>query len=249
MPAIGPRPVKDHHLAFFVRPSDAQIAAGNYRKPKVKIQGLPISIENQRGSIREGRDPDGKPWATGMLHHYGYIRRTEGTDGDQVDVYLGPLPSAPMVYLITTNHAPEFTEPDEQKVMLGFPTEEAARDAFHQHYDDPRFFRELVAMPMAEFKRKVFKADGELIKGLTVAGTSRLAMLSDAIRYRPAWMPLHRVREIAGAMGVDGEAEQSRWCHAHATTGLGDVLTRLDPTGERTQRAVASVFAKQLGRD
>jgi hypothetical protein len=120
---------RGHHVTFFNQPSRAQLEAGNYRKPKIKFQGLDISIENPRGSMRSGVDPDGKPWSTGMRHHYGYLRGTMGVDGDHFDVYVGPSRAAQMVYVITTMNPPDFTEPDEQKAMPGFDTEEAAREA------------------------------------------------------------------------------------------------------------------------
>jgi hypothetical protein len=149
--------LKAHHLAFFNKPSEAQLRAGNYRKDKVDFQGLPVSIENPRGSLRQGIDPGGQAWSTGMTHHYGYIRGTLGTDGDHFDCFIGPQGNAPHAYIITSMKPPEFTERDEQKAMLGFPHEEAALQAFSDNYDDPRFFGGCVTMPMAEFKAKVMR--------------------------------------------------------------------------------------------
>lgn len=71
-------------------PTEPQQRAGNYAKGHVKIHGLDISIENPRGSIREGRDPDGKPWKVRMPVPYGYIRGSMGADNSQVDVFIGP---------------------------------------------------------------------------------------------------------------------------------------------------------------
>lgn len=155
-----------HHLDALNAPSEAQISAGNYRKPKIKFQGLDISIENPRGSMRGGVDPDGKAWSTGMVHHYGYIRRSLGVDGDHFDCFVGPQADCSHAYVITTKRPPDFTEDDEQKAMLGFPTEKAARDAFALHYDDPRFFGGLVEIPMDEFKAKVMttRQDPRLLK-------------------------------------------------------------------------------------
>ena len=71
-------------------PSEAQIKAGNYAKRKIPWRGMTISVENEAGSVRSGTDPNGKPWRVKMRHTYGYLNRTEGVDGDHVDVYLGP---------------------------------------------------------------------------------------------------------------------------------------------------------------
>jgi hypothetical protein len=65
-------------------PTEAQKEAGNYRKGHTRISGLDISIENPAGSVRSGQDRSGKPWSVEMGAHYGYIRGTEGRDGDHV---------------------------------------------------------------------------------------------------------------------------------------------------------------------
>ncbi|WP_431860175.1 hypothetical protein [Azospirillum sp.] len=133
----------------------AQREAGNYRKHHVRFQGLDVTIENPRGSIRRGVDRGGHAWATSMQHDYGYIRGTLGVDGDHFDVLLGPNEAAPTAFVITTMAPPEFTATDEQKALLGFNSEDEARAAFHGMYDDARFLGSVQAMPMEEFKAKV----------------------------------------------------------------------------------------------
>lgn len=55
-------------------PSEAQTTAGNYKKAKIRWNGLILVIENPKGSTRRGVSADGKPWANLMKHHYGYFR-------------------------------------------------------------------------------------------------------------------------------------------------------------------------------
>ena len=62
-------------------PSEAQKESGNYRKAHLDVQGLPITIENAKGSIRRGKDKDGETWETVLPAHYGYIKRSEGRTG------------------------------------------------------------------------------------------------------------------------------------------------------------------------
>lgn len=64
------------------------------------FQGIPISIENDKGSVRKGVDKDGKPWKTEMKFPYGYIDGTKGADGEEVDVYVGPDKSADKAYVV-----------------------------------------------------------------------------------------------------------------------------------------------------
>lgn len=122
---------------------------------RTKYRDLNISIENRAGSYRywydSAADREGK---TLQKYPYGYIRLTEGMDGDHVDCYVGPNHDAKNVYVITTNKAPEFKEEDEQKCMLGFDSAAEAKQAFLQHYDNPKFFRALKALPYEEFKTK-----------------------------------------------------------------------------------------------
>jgi GGDEF domain-containing protein len=81
-------------------PTTAQIEAGNYKKGHISLHGLDISIENPRGSQRSGVDPGGKPWSVRLPAHYGYIRKSEGADGDHVDVYVGPDPESTKVFVV-----------------------------------------------------------------------------------------------------------------------------------------------------
>jgi hypothetical protein len=142
-------------LLLKATPTPAQIEAGNYPKRKLSYQGLRISIENEKGDTRSGTDPSGKKWSITMKHPYGYILGTLGVDGDHFDCYVGPDQEADTVYVITTMTPPAFTKPDEQKAMLGFRSADEAKAAFLQHFDDPRFFGSMKAMPIAEFKEKV----------------------------------------------------------------------------------------------
>lgn len=171
-------------------PTPAQIEAGNYPKKRIRFAGLPISIENPAGSVRSGTSRGGKSWSIKMKFDYGYIRGTLGEDGDQYDVFVGPEEDAPNVYIVNTMAPPSFTKPDEQKAMLGFPSEGAAREAYLAHYDDPRFFGSILAMPIAEFKAKVMKTrDGgpRMLKGLvlffkaTIAGAGTADLFAERV--------------------------------------------------------------------
>lgn len=119
------------------------------------FQNLPISIENRKGSVRKGVDDDGSEWKTKMRHPYGYIRGTEGPDGDGVDVFVGPNEDAAYAYVVHCND-PESGDFDEDKVMLGFNSSQRAKEVFLQHYDDPKFFGGIASIPMWKFSEKVF---------------------------------------------------------------------------------------------
>jgi hypothetical protein len=115
--------------------SDAQKKAGNYKKGHVRIHGMEVTIENPKGSIRSGKSGTGKEWSTEMPHDYGYIRRTEGKDGDHVDVFVGPHPDSEVVFVVDQEN-PESKYFDEHKVMLGWKSAEKAKKAYLAAYED-----------------------------------------------------------------------------------------------------------------
>lgn len=114
-------------------PTEAQKAAGNYKMEHRRVDGYNISIENAKGSVRRGTGADGKPWETSMQNDYGYIRGTEGVDGDHIDVFLSDTPEQGDVFVVDqVNEDGSF---DEHKVMYGFPSVEAAREAYLSNYE------------------------------------------------------------------------------------------------------------------
>lgn len=112
-------------------PTDAQRRAGNYRMGRLSFHGLPIAIENPRGSLRTGTDPDGRHWRCRLAAHYGYFTNTLGADGEGVDVFVGPIPDAPVAYVINQNVGGRF---DEHKVVLGAADEDHARHLYRASY-------------------------------------------------------------------------------------------------------------------
>jgi hypothetical protein len=137
---------------------------------RITFRNLKISVENKAGSVRKWYDPHNKEHGqTKMLYPYGYIKMSEGMDGDHVDCFVGPNTSAENVYVITTNKAPDFRIEDEQKCMLGFDSEEQARAAFTAHYDKPGFFRSVKTLPYEEFVSKVFATKDSTRKKISFA--------------------------------------------------------------------------------
>lgn len=113
-------------------PTEAQKSAGNYKKGHINIGGYDITIENPKGSERSGVDTNGQPWSVTMNNSYGYIRGTEGVDGDHIDVFLSDNPADGKVYVIDQMNEDGFF--DEHKVMYGFPSAETARAAYLANY-------------------------------------------------------------------------------------------------------------------
>ncbi len=114
-------------------------------RERLIYQGLPIAIENRAGESRKWRDLQGRTGSTRMHHAYGFVEGTRGTDGDEYDVFVGPSPNAPMVYVVHQRD-PVTGAYDEDKALVGFDTMAEARECYFQHYDDPGFFGEMTVL-------------------------------------------------------------------------------------------------------
>ena len=118
-------------------PSDAQKEAGNYKKGHIQVGSFDVTIENPKGSIRSGVDAQGNKWETKMNNTYGYIRGTEGVDGDHIDVFLSDNIdewNGARVFIID-QYNPDGSF-DEHKVMLGFNEQDEAEAAYLSNYDE-----------------------------------------------------------------------------------------------------------------
>lgn len=136
-------------------PTPEQAASGDYPKLRQDWHGLTVAIEHPEGTVREGVDETGKPWRTVFRYAYGEILGTLGMDGDPVDVFIGSYPDAPEVYVVQQMKRKQWDVADEQKCMINFASIDEAKAAYLGHYDDPRFFGGITAMPVAEFIAKV----------------------------------------------------------------------------------------------
>lgn len=127
------------------------------------FQGIKISVENRKGSIRRGVDKDGHEWENKMDYAYGRIPYSEGTDGEAVDVYIGPAKKSTKVFVVHQRD-PKTGKYDEDKVLLGFRSLAGARRAYLKQYDNPKFLGPITEMSIAEFREKLRERKGEMLK-------------------------------------------------------------------------------------
>jgi hypothetical protein len=138
-------------------PTPAQAAAGNYRKGHLVLHGLPITIENARGSTRRGIGGDGKPWSVEMPAHYGYLRGTTGADSDHIDCFIGRYPASRHVFVVNQVDA-ETGRFDELKCLLGYPTRSMALRDYERSFSDNRGrdrIGSVVEMTIEQFKDRL----------------------------------------------------------------------------------------------
>ena len=135
-PSLGEQ-IKDAETEVNINPTDKQKEAGNYKKGHVQIGTFNVTIEQPKGSVRSGVDKGGKKWEVEMQNTYGYIRGTEGVDGDHIDVFLSDDIDGwdgHKVFVVDQRNADGSF--DEHKVMLGFNDINDAEAAYMSNYEE-----------------------------------------------------------------------------------------------------------------
>jgi len=119
---------------------------------KERWNGLVLSTENRKGSIRSGIDIDGKPWRVKMKNDYGRILGTIGKDGEHVDYYKGTDDHSNIVYVIHQVNPFRGHVYDEDKCMIGYSSLEQAKESYLKHYNRDDFIGETTEFSIDEFK-------------------------------------------------------------------------------------------------
>lgn len=144
-------------------PSEAQKKAGNYKKGHLSFGGYDFTVETPKGATRSGKDEQGKPWSVTMHDIYGYILGKIGVDGDHIDMFINDAADLDSfdgnVYVVDQVN-PETGEFDEHKVMYGYPSEEAATEAYLANYSkDWKGLGKVTAVPKATFDKWLESSD------------------------------------------------------------------------------------------
>lgn len=144
-------------------PSEAQKKAGNYKKGHLSFGGYDFTVETPKGTTRSGKDEQGKPWSVTMHDTYGYILGKIGVDGDHIDMFINDVADLDSfdgnVYVVDQVN-PETGEFDEHKVMYGYPSEEAATEAYLANYSkDWKGLGKVTAVPKATFDKWLESSD------------------------------------------------------------------------------------------
>ena len=109
---------------------------------RYEFAGVPVSVEYPAGVRRLLANRMGKPvYDRVMEHDYGFIEGTIGRDGDEIDVIVGPDQQAASAFVVDMiDRGPESEHrQDEDKVLIGFDSPEAAKDAFLSMYPESFF--------------------------------------------------------------------------------------------------------------
>lgn len=106
--------------------------ADGVAQPKtVDVGGIPILIDRPKGFVQTGKGADGKEWSRTYLVDYGFIAKTAGGDGEDLDVFLGPDSEADTAFWVIQ----KFDDGtfDEFKVFLGYGDASEVRKVYNAH--------------------------------------------------------------------------------------------------------------------
>ena len=155
-----------------INPTEGQKEAGNYKMGHVKVDGIDITIENPKGSVRSGKDANGKEWSVTMNNTYGYIRGTRGVDGDHIDIFLSDNPESGNVYVI--DQVDQQTGMyDESKVMYGFNSIDEAKDAYLSNYEEGWKVGVISEVSKEEFKKWIESSTNKIKPFSEYAGVKK----------------------------------------------------------------------------
>lgn len=231
------------------QPTPAQAEAGNYRMGHVRLAGLDITIEVPRGGTRTGTDANGRTWESVSPAHYGYIKRTGGADGEQLDAYIGDEPGARKVFVVDQID-PRTGAFDEHKALIAFRDEAEALRAYDRVFNDgsgPARRGAVTAMSVEQFQD--FVQNGNLRGPLAYKRTANLDRKSpqdeqnaqnfalsgaesgrqEIIGSRPAQINRDRLGAVDRARTEQARREESR--RSRAADNTVDVITFLARNG------------------
>jgi hypothetical protein len=200
-------------------PSEEAKRAGNYRKGHIRLHGLPITIETAKGGIRRGKAKDGTEWETEMEHHYGYVKESESlSDLDHIDCFIGDHPESHTAYIV--DQLTPDGQWDEHKLMLGYPSLDAAREGYLACYEPGwQGLGAITEMPLSVLKLWIAEGDTRRPVDGTLRRMGAVAMsqghLWDEAKH-PRGQPAN-AGEFAAGGGADKPADKPAPKPAHGS--------------------------------
>jgi hypothetical protein len=191
-------------------------------KKKTQFQGIPIHIDRPKGTVHVTSVGDTMNYKV----DYGFIPKTKSTDGESVDVYMGPdRGSKNSFWIENRNRDGSF---DEHKVMLGYKDRAAAVRGFLDHYPR-RCMGTVTPVPMLVMhallsNKKGLQKTAQFGFAATIQHFDKLA--AEALEKQALWDSLHRTRMGKAGIGAAflGSVDLNAGNSAAASGGLeGDM--------------------------
>lgn len=186
---------------------------------KINLFGLPITIEIKRGMYRTGKDANGIPWATKLDSDYGYIRRTTGADGEQIDCYIGQNPHSDLVFVM--NQKFPSGRFDEHKVMLGYNSKD---EAIHSYLaNNPKaktLFDSMEILTLPQFKQWL------------MTGSKQRRMEINVVKFKSVLAEM-MLMKANGYSYIKKERRGNRWKYWYKDDVTGAVTSTDEPKDEK----------------
>lgn len=158
--------IPDYYTRLLAMESQAKkegVKKGYTPQGKMNYCGIPVNIENRKGSIREGVGANGTPWRTKMTAPYGYIPGVKGNDGEGVDVFVASKKKSP-VYIV--HQKKDDGSYDEDKVILGAESEEKAKETYLNNYDTDEYLGPIDKIDVDKLKEILDAAGNKKISNI-----------------------------------------------------------------------------------
>lgn len=181
-------------------PTPAQAHSGNYRKGEFVLHGMPIKLENPKGTTRRGYKDGKEIWSRVMKADYGYFKNTKAIDGDAVDCFIGPNLESQLVVAVDQYKGDAF---DETKFVLGCDTQEEGEKLYLAHYPKDWKLGPVSTCTVQQLKawlkggntKKPF--NGQMIKAAGSNIADRISVVNDAFNRAVETMPEGKDKEMA----------------------------------------------------
>jgi len=121
---------------YWNRVSEIESALQVERDKQARLKLLETEDGRAQMLSAASNDADGKEWRQVMNNTYGYLRGTEGVDGDHIDVFLSDHLDDWNGTVYVVDQVDESGNFDEHKVMYGFNSMDEAEDAYLSNYED-----------------------------------------------------------------------------------------------------------------
>lgn len=228
-------------------PTEAQKAAGNYKKGHIEFGGYRMSIENPKGSVRSGVDRNGQPWSITMQDTYGYIGRKYGADRDHLDFFINDDADLDAwngrVFVIDQRQ--EDGTFDEHKVMYGYPNWAAAKKAYERNYEAgwwDKHVMQMLGAKKANFDKWLADSDH---KTKPYAEYFRTKMLTDTVS-DPVSDMLATVAERKEASKFDRTIPADEEA---AKQVIADIVEKATSAKDKMHRSVVSGITERQKKD
>jgi hypothetical protein len=199
-------------------------------KRKMEFAGLPIDVQFDKGDRRHYPAANGYPeYNVTMQAIYGEVPRTKGTDGDPVDVYIGPNQKSTKVYVLRQMKFPKYLTFDEEKCMLGFDSEEEAKACYLKHHQNKKIFGGIKELSWEEFMERL-TTKGREGKKLAAAAEIVFVLQNNGVKLSAdQTAAIYQNRTTRGVLGIqpDTAAPPPATPFGEATVGAAKVALDL----------------------